>query len=219
MKKIILIGTYHKEKGICNHFELFKIIENINPEVIFEEKPASYYNHYYIYKNRSNLESDAINLYLEKYKVTQVLVDYETMPPETFFKSDQHMHEQIERRSYGYREIIDTNSKLIEIYGFKYLNSNECKNMFKALDCEIEETLKFINKEKLYEIRKLWNDAIEKRENEMIKNIYNCSKLNEYKTGLFLIGAAHIESIIHKIQEYNEDEKIYWNYSEYEGIL
>lgn len=51
MHNITLVNTYHCEKGNCNLIELFKIIENINPEVIFEELYVSNYNEYYIEKN------------------------------------------------------------------------------------------------------------------------------------------------------------------------
>ena len=156
---------------------------------------------------------------MENHNVTQVLVDYEIIPPEIFFRNNQYIHEQIERRSYGYRNLVDKNSELIMNYGFKYLNSIDCLNIFDALDNEIEETLKFINKEKLFQIRKSWNEHEEIRNNEMINNIYDYSKNNTYNAGLFLIGTAHRKSIIEKIQKHNESEKINWNYSKYENII
>ena len=212
---ITLIGTIHKNKGICTYTELCKIIESINPEVIFEEKPPTYFDEYYTTKTRSNLESDAINLYLENHKATQVLVDYNIIPDETFFSNNRYMHFQIEKRSRGYRAIIDTNSNYIENYGFNYLNSIECLKSHESLDNEIEETLKFINQEKLFPIRKAWLEWEEKRDNAMMINIYKYCKSNIFKTGLFLIGTAHRKSIIEKISEYNKkyNLNINWHYN------
>lgn len=50
MYNIILIGTAHIENGQCNSDELYKIIESINPDVIFEEMPSSHFNVYYATK-------------------------------------------------------------------------------------------------------------------------------------------------------------------------
>ena len=217
MHNIILIGSYHGNKGNCNHIELLKILEKIKPDVLFEEKHPSYYDAFYKNKTRNNLESDAINLYLENHSLNQVLVDDNVMPP----TNSEYMYNQIEKRSHGYRNLIDTNSIYTEYYGFKYLNSDICLNYHQALGNEIEETLKFIGDENLFPIRKAWLEWVEKRDNTMMVNIYNHSKNNEYKTGIFLVGTSHRKSIIEKIPEYNNKEGVIlnWNYCEYENIL
>jgi hypothetical protein len=78
--------------------------------------------------------------------------------------------------------------------------------------------LKMFNNEGWFKINNEWNEVIEKRENEMMKNIYDYSKEYQFNNGLFLIGAAHRSSIIEKIQEYdkNYDVKINWKYG-YDG--
>ncbi|MCL2722706.1 MAG: hypothetical protein FWD47_15360 [Treponema sp.] len=216
MHNIILMGSYHADKGNCNHTELLRIIENIKPDVIFEEKPSLYYDFYYKDKTRSCLESDAINLYLENNSLIQILVDDEVILPE----NSKYLYEQIEKRSGNYRNLIDTNSYRVSKYGFKYLNSVDYLNYHQVLENEIEETLKFINNDKLFLIRKAWLEWEEKRDNEMMKKIYNYSKSNNYNIGIFLVGAAHRASIIKKIPVYNtkESKTLNWNYSEYEDI-
>jgi len=221
MYNITLIGTYHADSGNCNYFELLKIIEKINPEVIFEETPPSYFDKYYINKTENKLETNAINKYLESHQIEHILVDSDDVPPISFFRNDQSMHERIEKFSCGYRNIIDIIKIYRELYGFKFLNSIDYINLNKAFDIEIENTLQVFNDERLHKIRKLWNDLMNKRENEMLKNIYNYSKEHTYNTGLFLIGAAHRESIINKLKEYDNMNyvKIIWNYSNYDNIL
>jgi len=212
MHNVILIGSYHGNKGNCNHIELFKILEKIKPDVVFEEKPPSNYDAYYKDKTKMCLESDAINLYLEKHSLTQILVDDEEIPPDSFFQNDEYMHSQIEKRSYGYRNLIDRNSHRTGNYGFKYLNSIDCLKYYQILNYEIEETLKFIKNDILFPMRKSWLEWLEKRDNVMMTNIYNYSKNNQYNTGVFLVGTAHRGSIIEKIPEYNRKEGIVLNW-------
>ena len=69
MYNITLISTRHDEVGKCNSNELYKIIESINPELIFEEIPPSYFDKYYIDRSCNNLETDTINKYLETHDV------------------------------------------------------------------------------------------------------------------------------------------------------
>ena len=220
-QNIILIGTNHANNGNCNHIELLKIIERIKPDVIFLEMMPSEYIYYYQHKTRSRLESDAILLYLEKQNVVQILVDYDILPDKLFFDNDRNMHYEIEKRSREYCYLIDTNSALVAHYGFKYLNSSDCLNLNKALYTEIEETLKFINNDKYFPIRKAWIDHEELRDNTMMTNIYNYCKEYNFTTGIFLTGTAHRKSIIEKIPIYNEkfNLNINWNYTNYENIL
>ena len=67
MSKITLIATGHKEKGLCNAHELFKIIEQISPEVIFEEIPSGKFEAVYAGTRQASLEVKTIKAYLQKY--------------------------------------------------------------------------------------------------------------------------------------------------------
>jgi hypothetical protein len=221
MYNITLLCTAHGEKGNCNIQELYNIINKIDPEVIFEEIPPSEFDSFYRERTRNNLESDTIIKYLENHKCEHIPVDLDYTPPKSFFDTYGNMHRRIEERSYNYKKIIDTHSFYREIYGFKYLNSIECMTLDIELNKEMETVLRIINDEKLYEIHKSWNEIMDKRENEMLKNIYLYSKNNEFNKGLFFIGSGHRDTIINKIQNYSKVEEfvINWNYSNYENIL
>jgi len=39
MYNIIILFSFHMERGKCNSNELYRIIEKIQPEIIFEELP------------------------------------------------------------------------------------------------------------------------------------------------------------------------------------
>ena len=221
MHNIVLVTTAHDEKGNCNIKELYNIIKKIKPEIIFEEIPPSVFYDFYEDGNRSNLESSAITMYLENYKCEHIPVDLDYIPDKLFFNAYESMHRQIELRSNIYRNIIDKHSFYRGAYGFKYLNSIECVNLDKELNIEIKAVLRILNDKKMYEINKAWNDYMDKRENEMLKNIYRYSDKNEYNKGLLFIGSGHRDTIVDKIDNYPlmGNVVLNWNYSNYENII
>jgi hypothetical protein len=222
MHNITLVGTLHVEKGNCNLNELYKIIEAINPEVIFEELYLNDFNDYYIKKKQgSKLETNTILKYLENHQVEHIPVDYAEIPPQTFLDLHKSMHLKLERRSHDYCRIVDINSNYTAAYGFIYLNSNDYIKMNDIYENEIIETIKFINDESLMPINQEWLDFMSNREDVMISKIYDYCKDHNFERGLFYIGAAHRSAIINKTQKYNETSeiKITWNYLNYGDIL
>jgi hypothetical protein len=81
MSNITIIFTMHLNVGKCNSKELYDIIEEVNPEIIFEEFDISrtedeyYKNGHYKYQKECSVETTAIMHYLEKNKVTHIPVD------------------------------------------------------------------------------------------------------------------------------------------------
>ena len=73
MFTITLIATTHTEKGLCNTHELFKIIEQVRPEVIFEEIPPGKFEAVYAGTRQESLEVKTIKAYLQKYPATHHL--------------------------------------------------------------------------------------------------------------------------------------------------
>jgi len=88
-----LVFTRHEKLGKCNSNELYQIIETINPEVIFEEIPPSYFGKYYIRKSLNNLETDTINKYSETHKMEHIPGDSDNIPSESFWQNHRYMHE------------------------------------------------------------------------------------------------------------------------------
>jgi hypothetical protein len=222
MHNITLVGTLHVEKGNCNLNEFYKIIESINPEVIFEELSPSYYNECYIEKKGDKLETNTIIKYLENHQeLKHIPVDCAEIPEPSFFELNRSMHLKLEKRSHGYCRIVDINSDYSAAYGFIYLNSNDYIKMNDIYENEIIETIKFIGDESLMSINQQWLDFMSNREDVMISKIYDYCKENNFEKGLFYIGATHRSAIIEKTQKYNETSeiKITWNYLNYGDIL
>jgi hypothetical protein len=219
MFNVTLFCTRHGETENCNSFGLYNIILQLKPEIIFEEIPPCFFDDYYKNMSMDNLESKAIKMYLSDHVIKHIPVDLDVIMPQSFWDDNKNMFEQVERRNSEFCRLCDYDSQYARQYGFNYLNSNYNNNINKDRDNEFEKTLKLINNKKLFETYELWVDINEKRENEMIKNIYNYSKENKFDRGVFFIGAAHRESIINKIKEFNGNEEfsIKWNYLEYDN--
>lgn len=222
MCNINIIFTRHEECGHCTSNALYNIIESIRPEIIFEEVPPSYFDKYYVSKTHRNLESDTINKYVEKYSIQHLPVDSDDFPPDSFFNDLQDLHRRVEGladiNGYNYRTYTDSFSENIRIHGFRYLNSIYCSNAQKEISDALEKGMKKINNEKLSRTLKQWEKINDNRENEIIKNIYTYSKVNQYTKAVHLIGSGHINSIMQKIKEYKTKETFTINWIAYNKI-
>lgn len=226
MFTITLIATTHIEKGLCNSHELFKIIEQIRPEVIFEEIPPGKFEAVYAGTRQDSLEIRAIKSYLQKYPATHHLpIDLDI---------DQETEKQIKKDLQGFYLICNDYKPEYnflashipywsEVYGFPFLNGDRCSELLsrkKSLEKQILDTLRkdnnqrIMDHEKLDQVYKNWIDEIENRENEMIRNIYNYMKPGKYERALFLVEAEHRKPIMQKIPEYesNEEFKLNWTF-------
>lgn len=216
MYNISLVCTRHAEAGKCNSDELYKIFEHINPEVIFEEIPPTFFDKYYLEKSRRNLESDTINRYIENHKIDHIPVDSDDLPSEEFFRDHKYMMKKIEGlidiNGFTYRNLIDINVSYSEKYGFKYLNDIINININDEINRAIENGLQAINNDKFFQTFKIWKDIIDKRENQMLQNIYRYSQEHPYNRAVFTIGASHRKSIIEKISECQKTEKVKLNW-------
>jgi hypothetical protein len=232
MYNISLISTIHSENGKCNYNELYKILESINPEVIFDELPSHYFDMYFsdsfdlfyansILRNRKPpempLEVKCIKKYKQNYNVKILPVDIDVTP-----KLSKHQDEILFMFSTffeneDYRKLDNEKEVLIKQEGFCYLNSDKFIDFLerkeivekKIMDSEIQ-------KDRLLNVYKLFHtEQQDNRENAMIHNIYNLSKENQYNQAVFLIGAEHKKSIMKKITEYEKLTEIKLNWKMY----
>src|SRR4051812_31711696 len=127
MYNVTLISTEHKENGKCNPDELHKIIESINPEVIFEEEAnddtyKKYYNEEGSFKS---LEVQCIRKYLRNHDVKHIPVDLAINHP---FEEWDFMFGEF--RKYDiYKQAIKEHCALRDSDGFSYLNSEKCSEL------------------------------------------------------------------------------------------
>jgi len=108
--------------------------------------------------------------------------------------------------------LIDELSLLKSQHGFDFLNSNQNDEVFERMNILEATILDIINDENLFGISRLKKEVIERREEEIINNIYNYSKEHTYNQALLFIGSGHRRSIIEKIKHSDmlEATKLNW---------
>ena len=78
-----------------------------------------------------------------------------------------------------------------------------------------ENVLLEINDPKLSHQYQSERELSDKRENEMLQNIYDYSKQYPYNKAMFICGAEHRKPIMQKIQDYESKERLNLNWTLY----
>lgn len=209
MSEIYLIGTRHEELGRCTSQALSSILEQLKPEVIFEELPSTKFEDYYTLYTVYMLESLAARNYTSNNPtVKQLLVDSLDIPTESFFKDYEELIRRVEggvnNASFNFRNFSDSNRSYIFDYGFNYLNSKAAITIQDEMNEAIGEALSLMNNEKLILTWEEWNRINRLREQTMIQNIYEYSLRTSFNKAVFLIGSAHRKPIIEHISSHHE---------------
>ncbi len=232
MYNITLVGTKHSENGHCNPDELYKILEDINPEVIFDELPIHFADMYYsdsfdsycandILLNRHPLvvplEVKCIKKYKQNHNIKICPVDIDLREKLTKHQQEIYFMMYTFLQCEDYRKLNDEIEALIAHEGFHFLNSNKFLDFIQEKEVIERNIIKSeIQKNRLFEIYKLFHaEQCDNRENAMLENIYNYSKMNPYNQAVFLIGAEHRKSIMWKITEYENLSEIKLNWAMY----
>ena len=213
-KQITLIASSHDELGELNSNELYKILQKIKPEIIFEEIffTRSRENEF-IYDIENTVETIAINKYINRHKVKHVPVDFDY----SFIINDiKFLYNKLDSiNDTKYKENNKKKSYLMGKYGFKCLNSCDFESVIDELK-DIEKRLIIeLNDVELMNIFESWEKINDKRGDEMVKNIYQYSKKSDYNDAVFIFGVAHKKSIHQKIMYYNDKYQIKVNWKLY----
>ena len=216
MKSIILICTVHEEHGNCNSGNLSEIFSRINPDIIFQEISYNFYTEKYHEQSKEILEIQAINKYINHKNTVLVDVDNVEMTKSISEYFDKAIIKTVKIFPSA-NELFQNQYELECLNGFKILNSKEI-NLFNR---KLEKLIISTKKEDILSNYKIWKSHNDKREINMIENIYRYSKNNEYKKAIFLIGSGHRGSIIKLIQKYKKNSpiKINWRFNGYKNIL
>lgn len=216
MYNITLISTEHRESGKCNSDELYKIIETLNPDVIFEEETNDEkFQECYNKENSFNsLEVQSIKKFIQNHNIKHIPVDIKT---NFNFREWDYMFETFKKYNV-YKQTIKEHCKLRDKDGFSYLNSEKCMELFDKMKTTERQLIEFsgINRDELLRIYNSFHKEHDNREDAMLLNIYNYSKQNQYNQAVFLLGYAHRKSIIEKIRKYEPTENFKLNWTFYD---
>lgn len=220
MYNITLIFTHHSKLGICNADELYKIIDAISPEVIFEELTKDLSDRIYGHPRLPNEppEIESIKRYSLNHNISHIPVDIN--PNQSLRKEEiDYMFSFFQQYNF-YKDLEGEQIKMIEQDGFAFLNSEKCMKLFEE-KMILEERLmnSSINRNQLIRIHKLFYDEHDIRESEMLKNIYYYSRENQYNKAIFFIGSGHQKSIIEKIENYKTQQSLKLSWTFYKPLL
>jgi pheromone shutdown protein TraB len=213
MYNITLIGTHHRELGKCNSDELYKIIESIRPDVIFVELSPDLLEKVFVGNHLTYefLEVKFIKKYSESHNIRFIAVDID--PDQGLSMKDIESMFNTFKKYTVYKKIEDEQYNLLARDGFAFLNSKRNMNLFEEKKITERNLIEFMmNKNQLLRIWNYFYEEQENRDSEMLRNIYNYSKLNRYETAIFIIGAGHRKSLMQKIQEYEGKEEVKLNW-------
>lgn len=228
MQNITFIGTKHSDNGQCNFDELYKILEDLKPEVIFDELPSLFADLFYYdsfdiaYANNILHKKPILNLPLEvkcikKYRLNNTVKivpvdidvnqDLEEQKKEILFLFNTFFNNE------DYRNIDNIIEELIQKEGFHFINSNKFLELLEKKELLEREIIDSESKKhKLLTTYSSHRKQINNRENIMLNNIYKYSKENQYNNAVFLLGAEHKKSIMQKISDYEKlsETKLNW---------
>ena len=216
MSLITLIASVHSENGKCNSSELYEIIEQIAPDVIFEEIPSNKFAAIYNGLLSDSLETYTIKNYLDKFQIAHFPVDLESQEMNDLqFRTDlKNMFYVFNKHNSEYNTLTTIHILQTEQFGFPYLNSNYCLEILelkKKLEAEI---LTDINLEILGQTYSRWIKFVQDRENAMIKNINSYYENSKFENAIFLVGTEHrkpIKDIVIELENRSKND-LTWNF-------
>ena len=118
MNEVIIISSFHKIHGKCNPDELYKIIEKIQPEIIFEELSNETFN--FVYSNGYNpktIEAITIKNYLRSFPIRHFPVD-------TFPISEKDLFNGADEIANKKKEYLELWNKQLSLNQFKLFPQN-----------------------------------------------------------------------------------------------
>jgi len=214
MRCVTFVFTVHEELGVATATELHEILTRVQPEVVFLEVPAAAFDDFYVSRKRRNLESDAVNLFLEAHPGTKLVpVDLPT-PVREFFEDHAQLCMQVRSESPEYRQLLRIDRDRQMVYGFAYLNSDYCDQHWTELREETLRTLDRIGDPRLKGIQERWERTNELRELEMLAKVRQFCQENHFESAALLVGAAHRRGLTDKLRAQSE---INWSRLEYRG--
>ena len=209
MYNITLLSSFHKILGKCNPDELYKIIEAIQPEIIFEELCFDRFNFVYSKDSIPNtIEVFTIKKYLQNYYINHFPVDTYPINEANLLSDTQVIFDNSNEYSELWRQQLSN----IEQHGYTFINSNDCIEILDKMRIIEKTVLSETNNAKLLNEHKTEKRLHDKRENEMLDNIYNYSKQYPYRKAMFICGVAHRKPLKRKIQEYEIQENLKLNW-------
>lgn len=216
MHNVTLIFTHHSPIGKYNADALCEAIHSINPNVIFEELPEHLHSVAYKFRTSIAVEIDAVKMYLKHKAVDHIPVDtYGEC--ETCVSELEELHNGVSNLT-NFKECVERNviignhQRLISKHGLPFLNSKENELLWKQEQDLLHKIVERSNDDRLKQLERECKEIVNKREHEIINNVYRYSENNQYERAIIFIGSGHQSTIIKVIEQFevNEILKLNW---------
>jgi hypothetical protein len=207
MCTVIVLGTAHSEDGVCTSEELYKIIEEISPDVVFCEASPEKLPRMLKRTDVQTPEMNVIKKLINEKPIEIVPIDVNEDP---FDHRLEAMFSLIKREMEEYSGANRMLSNELYLKGFPFLNSLESDKIFRDKN-SMERYFIDVNKVKYKGLSNFYSDWLkwnDKRENQWINLIHNYFKINKPKKAVFLVGAGHRFRLIDKIKDIEVSNKL-----------
>jgi hypothetical protein len=215
MPIVTIILTRHEDIGLCNSIALFEIINNLKPEIIFEELPNENLDDFYLAETKENLETRAISKYTKLNDIPHFGVDLKIDNYEKVIQEYESVFRKIENSTteYGFslRNAIDEHKANSLHFGFNYLNSSLCLNICQRIEKAITDGVNHFEDQKFKTIQQNWNLINRKRELQILHNIEKYYQSTGFQNAILTIGAQHGPSL-RQIVENHRQNNIIWRF-------
>lgn len=192
MTRLSVVGTVHAEEGLASVPWLLKILDRLHPEVIFLECPPAAIEHYF--NPPRKLEAKAVLQYLQLHRADLIPVDLPT-PEDDFFRRHRDLDDRLGRSGPEYGQLIHRHSRYVREYGFAYLNSEQCSELFSKLHEVTVAAIEKLADPALADSYELWISTNKARDKSIIEKIEKFCSETSIKRAVLLVGAAHRQSI------------------------
>jgi hypothetical protein len=216
MYNISLVCTFHSEFGKCNSDELYKIIDSIRPDLIFEELTQDLFDKFYKENKIPNEppEIKSVKRYIKDHTTSHIPVDINVS--DTLSTSEINYTFKTVKKYAVYSKLEVDQKKLTFQEGYGFLNSKKSEELIEKKK-SLEKTLieLQINKDQLSRMHELFYEEQHKREHEIIRKIYNYSGKIAYNQALLLLGSGHRKTIFEKMKKYESGNHVKLNWALY----
>jgi|LakMenEpi03Aug12_release.lakeMendotaPanAssembly.Ray.scaffolds.fasta_scaffold76193_4 hypothetical protein len=213
MYNITLICTHHSDFGKCNSEELYKIIESIRPDVIFEELTQELFDKFYKEKSIpfETPEIKSVKRYIKEHTAYHFPVDI-NVSENLSTKEIKYFFDTL-GKYHVYKKLDEDQKKLTFEEGYVFLNSKRNEDLIEEKKVVEKPLIGFeINGNQLSRICDFFYEEQHKREHEIIKNIYNYSEKIIYNQAVLLLGSGHRKTVFEKIKKYESEKDVKLNW-------
>lgn len=205
VSQITIVGTVHEELGLCNEQELLAILKSIKPDVVFEEIRPEDHAALYRSEDKLTVEMSAILSYLRETTLRQVPVDGFCIP--AGFKGEvDNLFEYVKSSCRKYLEGRAKIDLMASRYGYRFLSSLPHIEMMNEIDELLEGCVAQSGSDRLKMALSAWYGQLRKRESAMLDGIYEFTRTNSFKHGVYLVGAGHMSYLAKNIERRLEAE-------------